>query len=43
MNTTWTPNRRPGLCGKINSGVDGVTTLSMYKTNFLQPIYFRVE
>ena len=32
MNTTWTPNKRPGLCGKINSGVDGVTTPSMYKT-----------
>ena len=39
MNTTWTPNKRPGLCGKINSGVDGVTTLSMYKTKFFYSLF----
>ena len=31
MNIMWTPNKRLGLCGKINSGVDGVTPLSTFE------------
>ena len=35
MNIMWTPNKRRGLFGKINSGVDGVTPLSTFKQMFL--------
>ena len=30
MNIMWTPNKKLGLSGKTNSGVVGVTHLSMF-------------